>query len=123
MVAVYILLYILIVFNYTAYVGQECVTITGRRTDGHTKTLPKPIREAAIEHAKEITQQDMSDSLDRGKKGKKKRKKNPLIYSIWDLRNSVIQAIQLLIIHIEFSAKEPSAADRRFADVIRSVLL
>ena len=76
MVAVYILLYILIVFNYTAYVGQECVTITGRRTDGHTKTLPKPLREAAIEHAKEITQQDMSDSLDRGKKGKKKRK-NP----------------------------------------------
>ena len=49
----------------------------------------KRCRSPAIEHAKEITQQDMSDSLDRGKKDKKKRKKNPLIYSIWDLRNSV----------------------------------
>jgi hypothetical protein len=36
--------------------------------------LPKPLREAAIEHAKEITQQDMSNSLDQVKKGKKKKK-------------------------------------------------
>ena len=51
--------------------------------------LPKPLQEAAIEHAKkEITQQDMSESLDSGKKGKRLgRRKSPLMYWIWDLRN------------------------------------
>ena len=66
----------------------------------------------------------MSNSLDRGKKGKKKRKKNPphLLdigspQLITDLGDSTSYREEP--IHIEFSAKEPSSADRRFADVIR----
>ena len=49
----------------------------GKRSDGHSKTLPKPLREAAIQHAKEVTQQNMLDSLVRGKKTKKKKRKVP----------------------------------------------
>ena len=56
---------------------QECVTVVGKRSDGHSKTLPKPLREAAIQHAKEVTQQNMLDSLDQGKKTKKKKRKVP----------------------------------------------
>ena len=71
-----------------------------------------------------MRRKDMSDSLDRGKKGKKKRKKNPphlldigspqLISDLGDSTSYREEPI-----HIEFSAKEPSSADRRFADVIR----
>ena len=65
----------------------------------------------------------MSDSLDRGKKGKKKSKKKPPHVldmgspQLSDLGDSTSYREEP--IHIEFSAKEPSAADRRFADVIR----
>ena len=63
--------------NFTTCL-QECVTVVGKRSDdGHTKTLPKPLREAAIQHAKEVTQQNMLDSLDHSKKIKKKRKVPP----------------------------------------------
>ena len=68
-------------------------------------------------------QQNMLDSLDHGKKNKKKKSKvpphvlnmgSPELSELGDtafFRNEPI--------HIEFSAKEPSAEDRRFADVIR----
>ena len=63
---------------------QECVTVTSKRSDGSSKTLPKPLREAAIQHAKEITQQHMLDSLDQGKKTKKKF---PRMFWTWVLQN------------------------------------
>ena len=102
---------------------QECVTVTGKRSDGSSKTLPKPLREAAIQHAKEITQQHMLDSLDHGKKTKKKKRKVPP--HVLDMGSPELSELGDTAsfpnepIHIEFSAKEPSAEDRRFADVIR----
>ena len=78
---------------------------------------------AAIEHAKEITQQNMLDSLDRGKKNKKKKKKVPP--HVLDMGSPELSELDDSAsfrdepIHIEFSAKEPSAEDRQFADVIR----
>jgi len=50
--------------------------VVGKRSDGHSKTQPKPLRNAAIEHAKELTQQHMADGIDKGRK-KKKRKDAP----------------------------------------------
>ena len=104
--------------------SQECVTVTGKRSDGGSKkTLPKPLREAAIQHAKEITQQHMLDSLDHGKKTKKKKRKVPP--HVLDMGSPELSELGDTTsfrdepIHIEFSAKEPSAEDRRFADVIR----
>ena len=85
--------------------------------------MPKPLREAAIEHAKEITKQNMLDSLDEGKKKKKKKRKIPL--HVLDMGSPELSELGDTAsfreepIHIEFSAKEPSAEDRRFADVIR----
>ena len=102
---------------------QECVTVTGKRSDGSSKTLPKPLREAAIQHAKEITQQHMLDSLDQGKKTKKKKRKIPP--HVLDMGSPELSELGDTTsfrdepIHIEFSAKEPSVEDRRFADVIR----
>jgi hypothetical protein len=61
--------------------------------------------------------------LDRGRKGKKKKKKKtPHVLDMGspqlsDLGDST--SFREEPIHIEFSAKEPSAADPRFADVIR----
>ena len=101
---------------------QECVTVTGKRSDGSSKTLPKPLREAAIQHAKEITQQNMLDSLGHGKKKKKKRKVPPHVLDMGSPDLSELgdtASFRDEPIHIEFSAKEPSAEDRRFADVIR----
>jgi hypothetical protein len=100
--------------------------VTGRRSDGHSKakTLAKPLREAAIEHAKEITQQQMADSLDQGRKGKTKKKKkvpahlleqgSPEFSELGDSSSFREEPIQ-----VQFSAKEPSLEERRFADVIR----
>ncbi len=108
--------------NFTTCL-QECVTVVGKRSDGHTKTLPKPLREAAIQHAKEVTQQNMLDSLDHGKKNKKKKRKVPP--HVLDMGSPELSELGDTAsfrdepIHIEFSAKEPSAEDRRFADVIR----
>jgi len=103
---------------------QECVTVVEKRSDGHSKTLPKPLREAAIQHAKEVTtQQSMLDSLDQGKKTKKKKRKVPP--HVLDMGFPELSELGETAsfrdepIHIEFSAKEPSAEDRRFADVIR----
>jgi hypothetical protein len=108
--------------NFT-FCLQECVTVTGKRSDGGSKTQPKPLREAAIQHAKEITQQHMLDSLDQGKKTKKKKRKVPP--HVLDMGSPELSELgdtssfREEPIHIEFSAKEPSAEDRRFADVIR----
>ena len=99
----------------------------GKRSDGSSKTLPKPLRETAIQHAKEITQQHMLDSLDHGKKTKKKKRKVPP--HVLDMGSPELSELGDTAsfrdepIHIEFSAKEPSAEDRRFADVIRFKLV
>lgn len=99
--------------------------MTGRRSDGHSKakTLPKPLRQAAIEHAKEITQQQMATDVQLGVKGKKKKKRTPAhlldqgspeFSELGDSMSNREEPIQ-----IQFSAKEPSVEERRFADVIR----
>ena len=94
------------------------MNVTGKRSDGHSKTLPKPSREVLIEHAKEIKQQNMSDSLgDRGRKGKKKKKKVPP--HVLDMGSPELSELGDTLsfreepIHIEFFAKEPSAEDLR----------
>jgi hypothetical protein len=99
--------------------------VTGRRSDGHSnaRTLPKPLRQAAIEHAKVITQQQMANDVQQGVKGKKKKKRapahllnqgSPEFSELGDSLSNREEPIQ-----IQFSAKEPSVEERRFADVIR----
>jgi len=86
--------------------------------------VAKPLREAAIEHAKEITQQQMADSLEKGRKGNTKKKKkvpaylleqgSPELSELGDSASFREEPIQ-----VQLSAKEPSLEERRFADVIR----
>jgi hypothetical protein len=96
--------------------------VVGKRSDGHSKTQPKPLRNAAIEHAKELTQQQMADGIDKGRK-KKKRKNAPHLLDQGSPDFSELgedsASYRDQPIQIQFSAKEPSAAERRFADVIR----
>ena len=65
----------------------------------------------------------MLDSLDHGRKTKKKKRKvSPHVLDMGSPELSELgdtASFRDEPIHVEFSAKEPLAEDRRFADVIR----